>query len=56
MSSEMEIKSMLIDNYKFLRRLHKIAEKEGSTEIIKEIDEEIEFIKLKLNPLELPDV
>ncbi len=55
MSSELEIKERLIDNYKLLRRLRKTAEKEGATETVKEINEEIDFIKLKLNPLELPD-
>ncbi len=56
MSSELEIKERLIDNYKLLRRLRRIAEKEGATETIKELDEEIEFIKLKLDPLELPGI
>ncbi len=55
MSNELEIRDRLIDDYKRFRRLRKIAEKEGATETVKEIDEEIRFIKLKLQPLELPE-
>lgn len=55
MSSEIEIKDRLLDDYKRFRRLRKIAEKEGAVETVKEIDEEIQFIKLKLQPLELPE-
>ncbi len=55
MNSEMELKERLIDEYQRFRRLRKIAEKEGATETLKEIDDEIRFIKLKLQPLELPD-
>ncbi len=56
MASEMEMKSMLIDIYKMLMLIRKDAVKENATETIKDLDREIEFIKLKLNPLELPDV
>lgn len=55
MSGELEIKERLIDDYKRFRRLRKIAEKEGAVETVKEIDEELRFIKLKLQPLELPE-
>ncbi len=55
MSSELEIKERLIDDYKRLQDLRKIAEKENATETVKAIDREIRFIKLKLQPLELPD-
>ncbi len=56
MSSELEIKSQLINDYQRLRRIRKTAEKEGAVETVKMIDEEIAFIKLKLQPLELPDI
>ncbi len=56
MASELEIKERLIDAYKLLRRLRRVAEKEEATETIKEIDEELNYIKLKLDPLQLPDV
>ncbi len=55
MSSELEIKERLIDDYKRFIELRKIAEKEGATETLEAIDREIRFIKLKLQPLELPD-
>lgn len=55
MSSELEIKERLIDDYKRFRDLRKIAEKEGAVETVKKIDDEIRFIKLKLQPLELPE-
>lgn len=55
MPSELEIKERLLDDYKLFRRLRRLAEKEGAVETLKEIDEEIQFIKLKLSPLELPE-
>ncbi len=45
----------LIDNYKQLRRIRRLAVKENATETVKEIDEEINYIKLKLQPIELPE-
>ena len=55
MLSELEIKSRLISDYQRFKRLRKTAEKEGAAGTVKMIDEEIEYIKLKLQPLELPD-
>ncbi len=55
MSGEMEIKSRLIDNYEMLMTIRKAAVKENATDTIKIIDEKIGYIKLKLQPLELPD-
>ncbi len=55
MSSDMELKSMLINNYQQLMNIRKIAVKENAEETVKAIDHEIRFIKLKLQPLELPD-
>ena len=56
MSSELAIKSQLISDYQRFRRIRKTAEKEGAVETVKMIDEEIAFVKLKLQPLELPDI
>ena len=56
MPSEMKLKSMLIDDYDMLMYIRKSAEKEGATETIKAIDYKISIIKLKLSPLELPEV
>ena len=55
MTSDFEIKCRLIDDYKGLWQLRKIATKEGAVETVKAIDVEIQFIKLKLQPLELPE-
>lgn len=55
MSSEIEIKERLISEYQRLRRIRKAAEKEDAAETLRIIDEEIRYIKLKLQPLELPD-
>ena len=45
----------LIDDYKTFKRLREIAVKENASETVKAIDEEINYIKLKLQPTELPD-
>ncbi len=55
MSCDLEIRERLINDYRRFRRLRKIAEREGAVETVKEIDDEIRFIKLKLQPLELPE-
>lgn len=55
MPSKFKLKDRLIDDYKRFIHLRKTAESEGATETVKEIDEEIKFIKLKLQPLELPE-
>lgn len=55
MSSDLKIKSQLISDYQRFKRIRKVAEKEGAKETVKMLDEEIEYIKLKLQPLELPE-
>lgn len=55
MPSELEIKERLIDDYKRLMTIRKAAVKENATETVKIIDREISYIKLKLQPLELPE-
>lgn len=45
----------LIDTYTMLKRLREIAIKENSVETIKAIEAEMNIIKLKLQPTELPD-
>ncbi len=56
MSSEMEMKSILIDNYKMLVLIRKEAAKENATETVKKIDRELNCIKLKLQPLDLSSI
>lgn len=52
--TEKQYNGQLIDNYYMLRDLRKIAKKENAAEVVKAIDEQMERIKLKLLPLELP--
>lgn len=51
MMSDIEYRSHFLDEYKIFRDLRKTAEKEGAVETVKVIDEEIRYIKLKLQPL-----
>lgn len=55
MATDLEIKERLIAEYKRLMRIRKLAEKENASETLKEIDREISYIKLTLQPLELPN-
>lgn len=55
MPSELEIKERLIEEYQRLLRIREAAVKENSTETLKVIDKEIRFLKLKLQPMELPE-
>lgn len=55
MSSELEIKERLIEEYQRLLRIREAAVKDNSEATIKAIDKEIRFLKLKLQPLELPE-
>ena len=45
----------LIDEYFRLKRIKETAVKEEATETIRIIDEELTKIKLKLQPVELPE-
>ncbi len=45
----------LIDEYAMLKRLKELAEKENAVETVKAIDSEMNIIKLKLQPTELPE-
>lgn len=53
--TDKQYNGQLIEEYQRLKRIRKTAVKENAVETIKEIDEEIRFLKLKLQPLELPD-
>lgn len=55
MSSELEVKERLIEEYDYNLELLTLAEKEGATETAKRIRRKLRTIKLKLHPLELPD-
>lgn len=53
--TDKQYNGQLIEEYQRLKRIRKFAEKENAVETVKEIDEEIRFLKLKLQPLELPE-
>ncbi|MBQ2287899.1 MAG: hypothetical protein II251_04180 [Lachnospiraceae bacterium] len=44
----------LIDEYKMLKKLYKIAKLENSIQTMEAIEEEANYIKLKLQGVELP--
>lgn len=48
-----QIKNKINDMLMYIR---KSAEKENATETLKAIDYKIQIIKLKLQPMELPDI
>lgn len=52
--SDKQYNGQLIEEYQRLKRIRKTAVKENAVETVKDIDEEIRFLKLKLQPLELP--
>ena len=55
MPTDKQYDGQLIEEYSRLKRIKEIALKENATETAKAIDIEIGYIKLKLQPLELPD-
>lgn len=55
MPTDKQYNGQLIEEYSRLRRIREIAVKEGANETVKLIDIEIGYLKLKLQPLELPE-
>ena len=55
MPTDKQYDGQLIEEYSRLKRIKEIALKENAAETVKAIDTEINYIKLKLQPLELPD-
>ncbi len=55
MPTDKQFNAQLIEQYQMLRRIRAVAQKENAAETIKAIDEEIIYIRLKLQPLELPE-
>lgn len=53
--SDKRYNGQLIEEYQRLIRIRKTALKENAAETVKDIDEEIRFLKLKLQPPELPE-
>ncbi len=55
MPTDKQFNAQLIEQYQMLRRIRAVAQKENAAETIKAIEEEILYIRLKLQPLELPE-
>ncbi len=53
--TDKQFNTQLIEEYRRLMRIRKSAVKENAAETVKEIDKEIRFLKLKLQPIELPE-
>lgn len=53
--TDKQFDAQLIDEYSRLKRLREIARTENATETEKAINEEMNLIKLKLQPTKLPD-
>ena len=55
MPTDKQYDGQLIEEYSRLKRIKEAALKEDAIETVKLIDIEIGYIKLKLQPLELPE-
>lgn len=55
MPTDKQYNGQLIEEYKMLKRIRSKALAENAVETVELIDEEIKYIKLKLQPLELPN-
>lgn len=55
MPTDKQYDGQLIDEYYRLKDIKEVATKENATETVKMIDKQIGQIKLKLQPVELPD-
>lgn len=55
MPTDKQYNGQLVDEYARLKRLREAAVKENATETVSLIDQEIHYIKLKLQPLDLSD-
>lgn len=53
--TDIQFRAQLLEDYARLKRIKEVAEKENSPETVKLLDKEIELVKLKLQPTELPD-
>ena len=54
MPTDKQCNGQLIEEYQRLERVLKVAEKEQAVETISLIKEEMRYLKLKLQPIELP--
>ena len=54
MPTDKQYNGQLIEEYQSLERVLQVAEKEQAVETISLIKEEMRYLKLKLQPIELP--
>lgn len=54
MPTDKQYNGQLIDEYHRLEKVYKVAKKEGAIETMALIKEEMEYLKIKLQPIELP--
>jgi len=54
MPTDKQYNGQLIEEYQRLERVLKVAEREKATDTIAIIKEEMKYLKLKLQPIELP--
>ena len=50
-----QFRAQLLEDYARLKRIKEFAEKENASETVKQLNKEIDLLKLKLQPTELPD-
>ena len=53
--TDKQYNGQLIEEYQRLKRVLNIAKRENATETVKALNEEIQYLKLKLQPIELPE-
>lgn len=53
--TDKQFDAKLIEDYYCYLHIREIAQKEGATETVKEIDKRLKIIKLQLQPIELPE-
>lgn len=56
MPTDRQFNSQLIEEYQRLERILRAAEKEKAAETIAVIKEEMRYLRLKLQPIELPPI
>lgn len=55
MPTDKQYNGQLIEQYQMLRRIREKAVADNAASTVRQIDEEITYIKLKLQPIELPE-
>ncbi len=53
--TDIQFRAQLIDEYARLKKAKEMAVKENAVETVKILEEEMNYLKIKLQPTELPD-